>query len=108
MSALELPRLSFEDVSLICEERLDEVDEGVREIFSVTPLIASIRAGDVCHAGLKMTVAISEVARSVLWGDVQEEIDRRAQDEADEYAEAHPESPESAHGVASLFRDSHR
>jgi hypothetical protein len=104
MSALELPRLSASDVALICEECPQEVTEGVCEEFSVTPLVASIKTGDVCHVGLKVAVAISESARDVIWQDVQKECDRREQYAADDWAECHPESPESLHGVGGLFK----
>jgi hypothetical protein len=104
MCALELPRLSAQDVALISREYPEEVTEGVCEEFSVTPFVESIGTGDVCHIGLKVAVAISESARDVVWPDVQEECERRAQNEADDWAEAHPESPESAHGVGRLFR----
>lgn len=107
-SALELPALSAADVALICQAYPQEVDEGVGEALSVTPLLEDIKTGDVCHLGLKYAVAIAEAARHVVWFDVQEECERREQYEAADWAERHPESPESLHGVSGLFRDSHR
>lgn len=106
--AMDLPPLSAKDVSIVCEEKADEVNEHIHESLSVIPLLEDIKAADVCHIGLKFAVAISDAARSVVWRDVQEECERREEYRANDWAERHPETPEGAHGVASLFRESHR
>jgi Asp-tRNA(Asn)/Glu-tRNA(Gln) amidotransferase A subunit family amidase len=103
-SALAIPQLSAEDAELVAVEYPEEVEEETYETVRLITVRPYLSTEDFIFVGLKFATAMREAARRLVWLDVQDEIERREQDEANEYAEAHPESEESIRGVASQFR----
>lgn len=99
----ELPCLTTQDVKVVLANRGQAVIEEIT--FDDAELLAAISRPDfLIVLGTKMGIALERAAREALWPDVSEECTRRDEERwGDER-----ESAEGRHGVATLFRGSHR
>lgn len=100
----QLPRLKPEDIALVMRcfaiDVLDNLD--IAEHFE--SFASDIEAQDFCRLGARVAVLLERACRETLRYETMVELERREQEEAEEYAQAHPESLESIHGVGATFR----
>lgn len=100
----QLPPLKPEDIALVMSCFGLDVSDNLDISEHFESFASDIEAQDFCRLGARVAVLLERACRNALRYDVMCELERREQEEAEEYAEAHPESPEAAHGVAGLFR----
>lgn len=105
----DLPRLPQADILTVLQARehdvMDEIRLDAGYMAGALRVVGnnSIATSDLV-LGSHLFVALEFAAREAIWSDVLEECQRRV-----ESHERTPlESPESRHGVATLFRGSHR
>lgn len=100
----DLPPLSRDDIALVLAKRagdvLDEIDLDPADL--ITYLTGSNPVGAL---GLCLQRVLERAAKEAIWVDVNEENECQ-RDEA--LSEPSDESPESRHGVASLFNEVYR
>lgn len=103
----QLPALTAEEIALVCRHEDDAV-EYLIDGLDLTQLGAV--AADECELGRRMAALLQRACRRAIAYGVMCEVEQRQieRDRERELRRRTPESLDARHGVAHLFRETHR